>query len=70
MKITNMRVNNLVQPLGFQVIPLSLSWNVGEAGDAKRQKWARIEIFENKNVSMTAGRTFRRTAWTSVSRWR
>lgn len=34
MKITNMRVNNLVQPLGFQVIPLSLSWNVGEAGDA------------------------------------
>ena len=55
MKITNMRVNNLVQPLGFQVIPLSLSWNVGEAGDAKRQKWARIEIFENKKCIYDSG---------------
>lgn len=55
MKITNMRVNNLVEPLGFQISPLSLSWTVGEAGDAKKQKWARIEIFENGSCIYDSG---------------
>ena len=44
MKITDLRVNNVAEPLGFQVTPLSLSWRVTESHDAKRQEWARIRI--------------------------
>ena len=47
MKITDLRVNNVAEPLGFQVIPLSLSWRVTESHDAKRQEWARIRIFKD-----------------------
>ncbi len=47
MKITNMRLNNLTEPLGFMTTPLSFSWTVLDAGEAKKQKWARVEILEN-----------------------
>ena len=47
MKITDLRVNNVAEPLGFQVTPLSLSWRVTESHDAKRQEWARIRIFKD-----------------------
>lgn len=36
MKISQLRVNNIEHPLGFQVEPLSFSWKVEEAGDAKK----------------------------------
>lgn len=47
MKLKNLRVNNIEQPLGFQVMPLSFSWTVEEAGEAKEQQSARIRIYEN-----------------------
>lgn len=47
MKLKNLRVNNIEQPLGFQVMPLSFSWTVEEAGEAKEQQLARIRIYEN-----------------------
>lgn len=56
MKIINMRANNLIEPMGFQVTPLSLSWTVGEPGNAKKQKRARIEIFENGDCIFDSGK--------------
>ena len=54
MKISQLRVNNIEHPLGFQVEPLSFSWKVEEAGDAKKMQYARIQIFHGKERSMTA----------------
>lgn len=46
MKITNLRVNHLENPLGYQIVPLSFSWIVeGEEGGAK-QTWAKIVVSE------------------------
>ena len=47
MKLKNLRVNNIEHPLGFQIMPLSFSWTVEEAGEAKEQQSARIRIYEN-----------------------
>lgn len=47
MKLTKLRVNHVETPMGFQITPLSFSWKVTEAGEAKRQKWARVRIWRN-----------------------
>ena len=47
MKLKNLRVNNIEHPLGFQIMPLSFSWTVEEAREAKEQQSARIRIYEN-----------------------
>ena len=47
MKLKILRVNNIEHPLGFQIMPLSFSWTVEEAGEAKEQQSARIRIYEN-----------------------
>lgn len=47
MKLTELRVNQVETPMGFQITPLSFSWKVVEAGEAKRQKWAGIRIWRN-----------------------
>lgn len=46
MKLKNLRVNNIEQPIGFQIQPLSFSWTVEDAGSAKKQKSARVRIYE------------------------
>lgn len=46
MKLKNLRVNHIENPLGFQVKPLSFSWIVEENGEAKKQESARIRIYE------------------------
>lgn len=46
MKLKNLRVNNIEKPIGFQVQPLSFSWTVEDAGNAKKQKSARVRIYE------------------------
>lgn len=48
MKLTQLRVCNLSRPLGFQMGTLSFSWKVEDAGEAKKQKWARIRLFEEE----------------------
>ena len=40
MRISQLRVNNVEHPLGFQVEPLSFSWKVEEAGSAKKMQFA------------------------------
>lgn len=47
MRIDNLRVNNLRNPMGFQIIPLSFSWTVEQEGSEKKEQWSKIEIFEN-----------------------
>lgn len=46
MKITDLRVNNLSEPLGYQTFPLSFSWRVEDAQNAKKQKWARVCVYK------------------------
>ena len=48
MRISQLRVNNVEHPLGFQVEPLSFSWKVEEAGNAKKMQSARIQIFQEE----------------------
>ena len=43
MKITGLKTNRIINPLGFELGVPSLSWKVEET-KAKEQKWARIEV--------------------------
>lgn len=55
MKLTELKVNHLVRPLGYQLSPLSFSWKVTET-QAKRQLWAQICIFEGENKVYDSGK--------------
>ena len=44
MKVTDLRVNHLTTPIGFQIVPLSFSWKVEEPGEGVRQKAARLTV--------------------------
>ncbi len=56
MKIQRMKVNRLVDPLGFELNSLSLSWTV-EGAPGKKQKWARVQA--------SADPSFRALVWDS-----
>ena len=51
MKLTQLRVNHIETPAGFNITPVSLSWKVEDAGNAKFQKTARI-IVKRKDVTV------------------
>ena len=55
MKLTELKVNHVTAPLGFQTSPLSFSWKVDEAGEAKSQSWARIRICCGENCVFDSG---------------
>ncbi len=55
MKIRQLRVNNIEHPLGFQVEPLSFSWKVEEADDAKEMQYARIRISQGEEQIYDSG---------------
>lgn len=55
MRISQLRVNNVEHPLGFQVDPLSFSWKVEEAGNAKKMQSARIQIFREEELIYDSG---------------
>ena len=55
MKLTDLRVNHVKNPLGFQTIPLSFSWKVTEAGEAKRMESARLQIFNGDTPVFDSG---------------
>lgn len=55
MKISQLRVNNIEHPLGYQVEPLSFSWKVEESGEAKKMQYARIQIFHGKEQIYDSG---------------
>ena len=39
MKITDLRVNHVVEPMGFQVFPLSFSWRITDSHGALPVVW-------------------------------
>ena len=55
MRISQLRVNNVEHPLGFQVDPLSFSWKVEEAGNSKKMQSARIQIFREEELIYDSG---------------
>lgn len=44
MKITELRTNHVLNPLGYAYNPLSFSWKAKAEGSEKEQKYARIQI--------------------------
>lgn len=57
MKITELRTNHIVTPLGYSYDPLSFSWKVETEGTEKEQKSARIFIEKNGNRVYDSGET-------------
>ncbi|MDO5425754.1 MAG: family 78 glycoside hydrolase catalytic domain [Eubacteriales bacterium] len=55
MRLTDLRVNHVVEPMGYQMEPLSFSWKVEEAGEAKRQEAARARVFEGGKMVFDSG---------------
>lgn len=55
MKLTDLRVNHVQEPLGFQLKPVSFSWVVAEPGAAKKKKAARIRVLENGEEIFDSG---------------
>lgn len=50
MKLTELRVNHIKNPLGFQMDTVSFSWKVEECKDSKKQKYARIIVWEYEKI--------------------
>ncbi len=55
MRLTELRVNHITEPLGFRITPISFSWKVTEAGEAKRQRSARIRIRQDGKTVFDSG---------------
>lgn len=56
MKIQQLKVNRIENPLGFELNSISLSWTVTDTS-ARKQKWAQVEV--------AADREFRTVMWDS-----
>ena len=50
MKITNIRINGIVNPVGFSFDRISCSWCV-VGTESKKQSFARIEVSKNDDFS-------------------
>ena len=55
MRITDLRVNNIEHPLGFDVQPLSFSWVTENVKNAKHQKYARLRIYKENELVYDGG---------------
>lgn len=55
MKITNLKVNHIETPIGYAISPLSFSWKVEDAGQAKKLKSARVIIKKEDTVIFDSG---------------
>lgn len=55
MKLTQLRVNHVETPMGFQTVPLSFSWKVEKADTAKYQKSARIKVKKGEDMLFDSG---------------
>lgn len=55
MRVTGLRVNHIEKPMGFHIKPLSFSWKVEDAVDAKCQKYARIIVKKNQDIVFDSG---------------
>ena len=65
MKLTELRVNQVETPMGFQITPLSFSWKVVEAGDRNGPVSVSGGMRDRrKRRSSTADRMKMQTAWT------
>ncbi len=54
MKITELKVNHLTAPMGYQISPLSFSWKVTECS-GKKQKWARVCVYRGEETLYDSG---------------
>lgn len=55
MKISQLRVNNVESPIGFELESLSFSWKVEKSGDAKKMQYARIKVFRGEEQLYDSG---------------
>lgn len=55
MKITDLRVNHIVEPKGYSYEPVSFSWKVEEENEAKEQKYAKIIVKKGEKIIYDSG---------------
>ncbi|HBA67960.1 MAG TPA: hypothetical protein DCZ40_01195 [Lachnospiraceae bacterium] len=55
MRIVDLRVNHIAEPVGYCYEPVSLSWKVEDAGNAVGQKSVRVVIEKNKERIYDSG---------------
>jgi alpha-L-rhamnosidase len=55
MKLTELKVNQIENPMGYEVQKLSFSWKVENAEEAKKQEYARIIITEANEIVYDSG---------------
>ena len=55
MKISELRTNHIVEPLGYNYAPLSFSWKVEDAETGKEQKTARIIVKNHSEIAYDSG---------------
>lgn len=55
MDITDLRVNHRIRPMGFRTDPLCFSWKVTGYGEAKKQDWARIRVYQKDECIYDSG---------------
>lgn len=55
MKLVELRTNHVTEPLGYSYAPLSFSWKVEDAGEAKEQKYARIIVKKGEETVYDSG---------------
>lgn len=54
MRLTELRVNHLTAPVGYQIAPLSFSWKAVESTGAARQ-WARVRVCQGAELLYDSG---------------
>ena len=69
MKLTDLRVNHVQEPLGFQLKPVSFSWVVAEPGAAKKRKRQESASWKMGRKFLTAAMMRRQTTGTIRQRF-
>lgn len=55
LKLVNLRVNHLQNPIGFHIVPLSFSWQIEEFPNGAMPAWARVRIFAGDHLVYDSG---------------
>lgn len=55
MKITELKVNHIEKPMGYAISPLSFSWKVDEANQARKQKNTRVIVKKEDRLVFDSG---------------
>ena len=56
MKLSELKVNQIEEPMGYAMDWVSLSWKVNEPGETRRQKYAQIVVRKDQEILFDSGK--------------